>query len=119
MKRSIVISALVTLMLAPFTPSVSKVAAKSPTVLVVGEYGYFGIDSEGGVHYVLTNDGFRYYDVPTYGYCGRHHCHHRCRFVPPGHCKPCKDCRKHYKKMKKKHRKHHHCDHHHGPERRR
>lgn len=71
--------------------------AGRPAVYVVGENGYFGLDSDGDIHYVLTSDGFRLYDVPTYGYCGRHHSHHSCRYVYPKYYKHYDKHHKHHK----------------------
>lgn len=105
MKRKLIILAtLVCLLMAPVVPMTQPAGASSPRIYVVGDNGFFGFDSNGNVHYVLTSDGLRYYDVPSYGYCGYHHRSHRCRYVGPPHYKHHK---KHYKKARKHYKKHH------------
>lgn len=103
MRRHIIHTTLICLMIASVTTVAPLAgAAKRPAVYVVGENGFFGLDSDGDIHYVLTSDGFRLYDVPTYGFCGRHHCHHSCRYVYP---KYYKHHDKHHKKQYKRWRK--------------
>lgn len=104
------------------TNSVPPAFAKSPQIYVIGEKGFIGVNSDGQVHYVLTNGGFRFYDVPSYGYCGYHHRSHKCRYVGPHHHKHDKkyhkkhkkERKKYYKKLKKErkkyYRKHRHHD---------
>lgn len=103
------------------TNSAPPAFAKSPQIYVIGENGFVGVNSDGQVHYVLTNGGFRFYDVPSYGYCGYHHRSHKCRYVAPHHKhdkkyhkKHKKERKKYYKKLKKEqkkyYRKHRHHD---------
>lgn len=120
MKRKIIIIAtLACLLMAPMAPVTQPADASPPGIYMVGDNGFLGFDSNGNVHYVLTSDGLRYYDVPTYGYCGYHHRSHRCRYVAPKyykhHKKHYKKAKKHYKKYYDKkygkhHRRHHHDD---------
>lgn len=102
MRRHTIQTTLICLMIASVAIIAPLADAGRPAVYVVGENGYFGLDSDGDIHYVLTSDGFRLYDVPTYGYCGRHHRHHSCRYVYP---KYYKHYDKHHKKQYKRWRK--------------
>lgn len=67
MRRHTIQTTLICLMIASVTIIAPLADAGRPAVYVVGENGYFGLDSDGDIHYVLTSDGFRLYDVPTYG----------------------------------------------------
>lgn len=118
MKKNIItLVTLICLILAPVVAITQPAGARSPRVYVVGDNGYFGFDSDGDVHYTITSDGIRYYNVATYGYCGHHHRSHRCHYVYPKHHKHHHKHKKHYKHHKKhykhykKHHKHHHHDH--------
>lgn len=102
MKRHFIITTLICLMVASVTITVPSAGAKSPQIYVVGENGFLGVNANGEVHYVLTSDGFRLYDISSYGYCGRHHRCHSCRYVHPAEYKHHK---KHYKKVKKERKK--------------
>lgn len=97
MKRHFIITTLICLMVASVTFTAPSADAKSPQIYVVGENGFLGVNADGEVHYVLTSDGFRLYDISSYGYCGRHHRCHSCRYVHPAKYKH----KKHYKKIKK------------------
>lgn len=108
MKRKIIILAtLVCLLMAPVVPMTQPAGASNPRVYIVGDNGFFGFDSNGNVHYVLTSDGLRYYDIPSYGYCGYHHRSHKCRYVAPKYHKHHKHHKKEYKKARKHYKKHH------------
>ena len=109
-KHIITLVTLLCLLLAPVVSLTQPAGARSPRVYVVGDNGYLGFDSDGDVHYTITNDGIRYYNVATYGYCGHHHRSHRCHYVHP---KKHKHHKKHYKKHHKKHYKKHYKKHHH------
>lgn len=98
MKRHFIILTLICLLLAPATALTPSAGARSPEIHIIGDRGYIGIGSDGDIHFVITSDGFRYYDVPSYGYCVRHHRSHNCRYV-------CPKSYKHYKKQLKKQRK--------------
>lgn len=128
MKRYVILTMLIAFLNAPVKTTTMSSTAASPSIFIGGDNGFFGVDRNGEIHFVITSDGFRYYDVPTYGFCNRHHCNHYCRFVPPGHYKHhkkyykkmMKDRKKYYKKLEKdrrkyykKHGKHHHHHHHH------
>lgn len=102
MQRHIIRRTLICLMIASVTLVAPFAEASRPAVYVVGENGYLGVDADGRIHYVLTSDGFKLYDVPTYGYCGRHHRNHNCRYVHP---KYYRHYDKHHKKQYKKWRK--------------
>lgn len=83
------------------------IEAAPPSVYVVGEKGFLGVDADGNIHYVLTSDGFRLYDAPTYGYCSRHHRSHNCRYVHPKYYRHYdKHNKKQYKKWRKEQKKH-------------
>lgn len=105
MRRHTIQTTLICLMIASVAIIAPLADAGRPAVYVVGENGYFGLDSDGDIHYVLTSDGFRLYDVPTYGYCGRHHRHHSCRYVYPKYYKHYDKHHKHHKKQYKRWRK--------------
>lgn len=105
-KHILTLITLIGLLIAPVIGTGQEAMADKPAV-------YFGIDSDGGVHYTITSDGFHYYPYATYGHCRKHHRSHRCRYVSPPrhkhkkvkHHKPPK-----HKKYKKHHKKHHHHD---------
>lgn len=97
-KHIITLVTLLCLLLAPVVSLTQPAGARSPRVYVVGDNGYLGFDSDGDVHYTITNDGIRYYNVATYGYCGHHHRSHRCHYVHP---KKHKHHKKHYKNTTK------------------
>lgn len=118
MKRHVIIATQVFLMIASSVALAPPADARSPGFYIVGDKGFFGVDADGGFHYVLTSDGFRLYDISTYGYCGRHHRHHTCRYVNPmqyrhpKHKHPkCKESKhrkerkKYYKKLRKEQKK--------------
>lgn len=87
------------LIAAPMIPDASEAAADDPKVV-------FGI-STGNAVLGFSSDGEMEYPAPFYyGWCGHHHCHHRCKYVRPPHHK--KHHKKgHHKKYKKHHKKHH------------
>lgn len=105
MRRHTIQTTLICLMIASVAIIAPLADAGRPVVYVVGENGYFGLDSDGDIHYVLTSDGFRLYDVPTYGYCGRHHSHHSCRYVYPKYYKHYDKHHKHHKHHKKQYKR--------------
>ena len=65
MRRHTIQTTLICLMIASVAIIAPLADAGRPAVYVVGENGYFGLDSDGDIHYVLTSDGFRLYAVPT------------------------------------------------------
>lgn len=125
MKRLIIsFATLACLILVPLEAVTLSASAGPPSVYIVNDNGYLGLDSDGRIHYTISNDGLRIYNVASYGYCGHHHRCHTCRYVAPNHYKHSKKAykkakkeykrsKKKYKKAKKEYRKHYNRHHRH------